>query len=215
MVRGYAETAPDKIIFPPAHCCLPSAKCHLPHTTESTKHAVKPPPLTKEEYTRFDVPDALLRLNHYVSKSEEEWAAKKRRGHADGNHVARFGPPPESYSRVVDLRAPATVLRACDWASEVALGDRGAGLDASAAAAALLRTQKWCARRGHGDAQVLAHSTYPNVTALLLSDYCAALPLQNQGSGELKDATLNSSRNSGPLLTRACAGLLFSDPRKS
>ena len=60
MVRGYAEPAPDKIIFPPAHCCLPSAKCHLPHTTESTKHAVKPPPLTKEEYTRFDVPDALL-----------------------------------------------------------------------------------------------------------------------------------------------------------
>ena len=79
-------------------------------------------------FTLFQIPNGELRLNHYTSKSAEEWNEKKARGRADRASTdawqIRFGPPPPSYSEEVDLRGPVTVLAICDYYARLTLRSR-------------------------------------------------------------------------------------------
>ena len=109
----------------------------------------------------FNVPADVLRLNHYTSKSREEWEIKKTRSYADHHSASkpRSGLPPPSYSANVDLRAPITLLAACNWHVGPSMcSDEAVSLTA------------------------LDHAPWPNVTAQLLQAYCMSHSSVLQGT---------------------------------
>jgi hypothetical protein len=77
--------------------------CRLDAMLESKKVTANPAHHCLD-VENFFPPEDLLRLNHYTSKSQEEFEIKAKRGFADKHHLEhRHGLVPKYYSQVVDL----------------------------------------------------------------------------------------------------------------
>ena len=105
--RAYTGSAPGNKVQPAAHCCLPTFRCSArKNKTELSlswlewKTMQAQPMHTQKQQTPalsssskgpgfgsfslFQIPNGELRLNHYTSKSVEEWNAKKARSNPPG-----------------------------------------------------------------------------------------------------------------------------------
>jgi len=100
----------------------------------------------------FFPPDDLLRLNHYTSKSQQEFDIKAKRGYADNNpHENRHGDVPRDYSKEVDL----SIL-----ASFIMVGGCKDKLNSS------LCSDSW----------IFNHDAYPESTRNQIEQHCRTLP---------------------------------------
>ena len=92
-----------------------TASCQPEEMTDNPPHSCLP--VAPGRSNLYLAEEETVRLNHYTSKSEEEWETKKLRGRGGVGTASsrpRHGTPPEEYSVDVDLRAQVTLLATCN-----------------------------------------------------------------------------------------------------